>query len=403
MMTRVLAGSAEAGHPPEIADVAIAGAGPAGAWAAYLLARQGARVVVFDRSHPREKPCGGGITARALAIVRDAIPPASLPATRVRTARFVDAGNGRSVSVRLQGDGADSTLVVASRRSFDGMLLDAARRAGACLVADRVSHIERSGRRRTIHTAEGARCAADVIVGADGANSLVRRQLFRPFSRDRLSIATGYFAHGITSDEVVIEFVADPPGYIWSFPRPDHLAIGVCAQANAGVGAARLRERARQWMMAARLADDAPLTPYSWPIPSLPADDFQRLEVSGEGWLLAGDAAGLVDPITREGIFYALESARFAAEAIAGGRRVPEQYAERVRSELASELARAARFKAGFFRPRFTRLVLEALAESEPIRGVMADLIAGIQPYRGLRWRLLRTFEPRLAFGLFVR
>jgi flavin-dependent dehydrogenase len=85
-----------------------------------------------------------------------------------------------------------------------------------------------------LETSDGPRCAAFVI-GADGANSLVRRRVSQAFRRDQLSIATGYFARGVTSDEIVLELLSDPPGYIWSFPRPDHLAIGVCGQADAGV------------------------------------------------------------------------------------------------------------------------------------------------------------------------
>src|SRR6478672_3108275 len=69
-------------------DVAIVGAGPAGAHAAYVLARRGVRVTIFDGSHPREKPCGGGVTGRALALVADAIAPTAFPQTAIRSARF---------------------------------------------------------------------------------------------------------------------------------------------------------------------------------------------------------------------------------------------------------------------------------------------------------------------------
>src|SRR5260370_2208164 len=69
-------------------DVAIVGAGPAGARAAYGFARRGARVTIFDGSHPREKPCGGGVTGRALALVADAVDPAAFPRTVIRSARF---------------------------------------------------------------------------------------------------------------------------------------------------------------------------------------------------------------------------------------------------------------------------------------------------------------------------
>jgi flavin-dependent dehydrogenase len=113
----------------------------------------------------------------------------------------------------------------------------------------------------------------------------------------------------------------------------------------------------------------------------------------------------VVDAITREGIFFALLSAAFAADAIAGSRADGErQYAERMQSEVISELRRAARLQAAFFQPRFTRLLIDALRRSPPIRTVMADLIAGTQSYRGLKWRLARTLEvgyaARAAAGL---
>ena len=75
-------------------DVAIVGAGPAGAWTAFLLARAGARVALFDGSHPREKPCGGGVTGRALALVQPALARAVLHGVRVEAARFLDSARG---------------------------------------------------------------------------------------------------------------------------------------------------------------------------------------------------------------------------------------------------------------------------------------------------------------------
>src|SRR4030095_2041304 len=85
-------------------DVAIVGAGPAGAWAAYTLARNGARVTIFDPSHPREKPCGGGVTGLALSVVSDAIAPHDVAAGAIRTARFLDSPRGLSAVVPLAQD-----------------------------------------------------------------------------------------------------------------------------------------------------------------------------------------------------------------------------------------------------------------------------------------------------------
>jgi geranylgeranyl reductase family protein len=393
-----------------LSDVAIVGAGPAGAWAAYRLARRGACVTLIDPSHPREKPCGGGVTGRALALVASVLDGARFPACVIRSARFVDSTRAVSAAVRLETPLATSSsdpgrvgdLVVVSRTNFDGLLLAAARDAGATLLTARVTDVavEHDSGGVRIETTAGSTRAAHVI-GADGANSLIRRRLAGPFRRDQLSIATGYFAHGVTSDEIVIELVSDPPGYVWSFPRPTHLAIGICAQADGRVGAAALRAKALAWIHGSGIAAGARLEPYSWPIPSLAARDFDTLAISGRGWSLAGDAAGLVDPITREGIYFALLSAQWAADALASGDdQASTRYAERVRAGIGSELARAARFKAGFFRPRFTRLMIDALRHSAPIRHVMADLVAGCQPYAGLKWRLAKTLEFGLAWRL---
>jgi geranylgeranyl reductase family protein len=385
-----------------IDDVAIVGAGPAGAWAARCLAARGARVRLFDPSHPREKPCGGGVTGRALALVAGAIDASRLPASVIARARFTDARRGTSAVVPLEVDDVDDArrLIVVSRTDFDAAILDAAERAGASLVPARVTNVAVEPDGVCLDTTRGA-YRARFVIGADGANSLVRRRLSRPFSRAELSIATGYFAHGVTSDEIVIELTADPPGYIWSFPRPTHLAIGVCAQADTGVTAATLREQTAAWMTTTGIASGARLEPYAWPIPSLDVASLERLELAGHRWLLVGDAAGLVDPITREGIYFGLLSGQFAADALIAQQRA--EYDGQMRDEIVPELFRAARLKAGFFRPSFIALLMHALTRSAAIREVMADLIAGRQTYAGLKWRLLSTFEVGLAWRVLVR
>ena len=107
-----------------------------------------------------------------------------------------------------------------------------------------------------------------------------------------------------------------------------------------------------------------------------------------------------MDPITREGIFFALQSAGFAADALARGDRAAENFGSRLRDEIYPELRHAARLKNGFFRPPFIRLLMRALGQSQSVRNVMVDLVAGRQPYGTLRRRLLGTLELGLAWRL---
>jgi geranylgeranyl reductase family protein len=379
-------------------DVLVVGAGPSGSWTAQRLARAGARVAIVDGSHPREKPCGGGVTGRALELVEDALDSRVFGAVPIRGATF--AHQDRVASVDLDPDERTShpPLVVAGRQEFDAALLQAARDAGAEFMPLRAGAITREHGGWTIET-RTERLAASWIVGADGTNSLVRRSVSVPFPRAELSIASGFFVHGRSSREILVAFENDPPGYLWSFPRPDHLAVGICAQADRSTSQSLL-DATRRWIVR-HVGEDAPMQRYSWPIPSLGAAALERERSAGPQWLLVGDAAGLVDPITREGIYFALESANLAADAILSGSRVHDTYIERVRQNIHGELVRAARLKARFYQPRFIALLMTALTRSASIRRIMADLVAGRQSYEGLRRRLLKTLEWRLMLELF--
>jgi flavin-dependent dehydrogenase len=211
-------------------------------------------------------------------------------------------------------------------------------------------------------------------------------------------VAAGSYVDGADVSEIVIRFVDEPRGYLWSFPRPGHLAVGTCAQADVTTSAA-MHAITDAWLDAYPAAAHRPRRRYAWPIPSLSPRDLDTEQPSGARWMLLGDAAGLVDPITREGIYFALESGRLAAQALRNAADPARHYAAAVRDGMHDELRRAARLKTGFFRPRFTSLLVDALEHSAAIRDVMIDLVAGRQPYRGLKRRLLRTLE----FGLAAR
>src|SRR5450432_797000 len=271
--------------------VAVVGAGPAGALAARRLAKDGARVVVFDASHPREKPCGGGLTAKALRLLPEAPASDPLPVRRVDRCRF-DSGAGDAVEVRLS-----EPVGISSRRALDAWLLRRAVEAGAVHRPERVVHVDGEG---LVRTAGGRDETFDLVVGADGAGSLVRRTLLGATPTPRLMMAVGWFARG--DSEMVVRFTSDLQGYLWLFPRPGHVGVGLCAPL-ARVPTRQLWDRLESEVrraFPALLDEDAPR--YAHTIPSPTADPQSLLEVGGERWALLGDAAALADPITGEGI-----------------------------------------------------------------------------------------------------
>ena len=364
--------------------VAVVGAGPAGSLLAWHLAKDGASPTVFDASHPREKPCGGGLTAKALALLPPAPADDPLPARTVETCRF-ESGRGEEVGLALE-----RPVAIGARREVDAWLLRRATDAGARHVAERVVRVERGG---ALRTAAGRDERFDLIVGADGAGSLVRRTFLSATPPARLTMATGWFTPG--DAEMTIRFVPGLAGYAWLFPRPDHVGVGICAPLQAQPTrelVARLRTLAARAYPA--LADEEAPT-YAHTIPSPGTDASSIAEIAGEGWALVGDAAALADPITGEGIYYALRSACVLADTLRAGLGAA-RYPERVLADFGHELLKAVRLHARFYAPGFTRRLVHFASRSAAIRDVLGDLVLGDQGYVGLKRRLLWA-APRFA------
>jgi flavin-dependent dehydrogenase len=369
--------------------VAVVGAGPAGALTAYHLARDGARVSIFDPSHPREKPCGGGVTARAL----DLLPPAPasdpLPARWVGSCRF-ESGDGEAVDVALS-----RPVAVAARKDMDAWLLRRAAEAGAAHVAERVVDVDAKG---GLRTAAGREDRFDLVVGADGASSLVRRRLLGPVPPARLTMALGWFAPG--TSPMLVRFTPGLPGYLWLFPRPDHVGVGICAPLRA-VPTRQLASRLEAEVARAFPALVAPEgVGYAHTIPSPSADAASILEIAGERFALVGDAAALADPVTGEGIHYALRSAALLAETLRSG-APPATYARRALEAFGADLLKAAAIRDRFYAPGFTRRMVAYARASAGLREVLADLVLGDQGYVGLKRRLLRA-GPRFLWEAAV-
>jgi geranylgeranyl reductase family protein len=304
-------------------DVIVAGAGPGGATAAYFLGRAGRRVLVLEKERlPRYKPCGGGISAALL----EQFPFSFEPVFESRATEVVYSLSGETVTVPLAG----RPLRMVMRDSFDSFLLD---HAGAEVRAGRpVRNVREEADHVEAETADGGVFSAAYLIGADGANSAVARSLGL---RRGKAAAAAIEAEAPVPPEVLARFDGRPTflfggvrlGYLWIFPKRDHLSVGIGALLpRPGM----LQEKLRQAMAEQGIdLSGVPLRGHPLPI------NLRRKRISTARTLLVGDAAGLMDPLSGEGIRPAIKSGRMAAEAILAGR--PQGYAAAVEKHLGRE------------------------------------------------------------------
>ena len=362
--------------------IAVIGAGPAGAFAAERLARAGCKVLLLDEKLAWEKPCGGGITHKAL-VEYPFLGDGPVERNWVSSCELVSP-SGRRVHLPL-----DRPVAIFSRRILNGLLLERARTAGAEVLQERVTTITGSASAWNLQTRSEC-IPTSYIVLAAGARNPFRTQFSLPFSTQDLMATAGYHVSG-TASEMQVRFFSALDGYMWMFPRTDHYSAGICGKMS-GVTTAELRRRLEACLREQGVDfRGAPF--YSHLLPSPTASFLRRAPVSGPGWAMIGDAAGLVDPITGEGLYYALRSADLLSRALIAGQ--PERYPQWLRHDFLPELETAAGFVERFFRGRFAGApVLERMvqfaARSSCFRALLCDIFAGSQGYCGLRSRAYR-------------
>jgi geranylgeranyl reductase family protein len=372
-------------------EIAVVGAGPGGTWAAILLARQGHAVTLLDPQAPWEKPCGGGVTTRALE--RFEIFSGDLPRKRIDDITIY-FGDKNSVTIKPR-----HPLVIVSRKELAQYLLDEARRAGIRIVNERATQLRLEANRWQIRTKERV-LQADFLVGADGATSFVRRSLGTALAPQDLCITLGYYIPGDAPPGMKIFFVQSLEGYIWSFPRPNHISYGLISRSGPGRTA-----KAKDLLSKFIVADLGPEVLehaefYSAPVPSLGKKTWTNNVIAGDRWALVGDAAGLADPITGEGIYFAFRSAEILAETIAR----PGEYTKAVWNEIGDDLSRASamyrKFYTGqFLGADFRKRAVQLTRKSRTMQRIIDSFIAGSQPYAGLKKKLLFSM-PAVAWDL---
>jgi len=290
--------------------IAIIGGGLAGAFLALQLKDSGHQVSLFDPRAPWEKPCGGAVSAGVLNQF-PILGELSCGWHRPSNLKFLPSACEEDSFV-----GPQSTWLMVSRYDLNRAILEEALRTRTVsLTADRVNDIrlKRDGLHWLVRTACD-RHEFDVVVGADGVNSVVRKRLMGPFPPEHLSLAVGYMVRKAPLDEMLFRTYSDLLGYLWYLPRSDHASVGIVTRANATPVSDLWRRldafldrycpqgrKVRRWRAL---------------IPSAIKPGFWRSRCSGQNWALIGDAAGHVDPLTGIGIPYALASSTLVARAI---------------------------------------------------------------------------------------
>jgi flavin-dependent dehydrogenase len=379
----------------EANTIAIVGGGPAGAHAAASLAQADRRVLLFDEKLAWEKPCGGGITHKAL-LGWPFLHQATVDRRWVSKCQLV-APSGRQVGFPLK-----HPIAVFSRCVLNGFLLDRAARSGAEIIRERIIGLERATNHWRIRSVRSSWRAAYVVIAA-GVRNPFRQQLSQPFAPQDLMSTAGYYIPG-QSDIMHIRFLADLHGYIWLFPRKDHVSAGICGRMQAK-SAAELRRILEQSLAALGLAyKNAQF--YSHLLPALRAETLRRVPVSGDGWAMVGDAAGLVDALTGEGLYYAMGSAEVLSRALISNRA--DRYADLLRQHFLPELELAAEMSDLFYSGRWMgesvlERTIQFTAGSASFRRLLSDLFTGTQGYRDLRRRLYRILPAMLAESLISR
>jgi geranylgeranyl reductase family protein len=397
-------------------DLLIVGAGPAGSFAAELLAKGGVRVALFDgRPEGEPKACGGGVTAKALKAW-----PHLLNAVG-RTIDELDLYSPSSKRLHLL---LDEPFAIYSRLAFDCYLRDRARDAGAQVISEKISA------RKTKRTEAGWLLTSDngdgwtgsFLVGAEGANSGIAKKLVGPLPPSDMEVAFGYRAPLPANDvaPTVVAFLPGWVGYAWAFPRPDHISFGIATTQDAFehqplddllwqfmIGYYQQCEGAtvKFWQaenkspgserLEAHLRTTAER--YAARIPGLAAKTWDTRKTCGDDWALLGDAAGFADPVTGEGIYYALRSAELFAGAYLHGE--PLSYEAAWRADFGAELRRAAqmrrRFYGNFWGAPFTERMIEFARGHRGVKRVLGDLVAGEQGYVNLKKKLVKSaFRP---------
>ena len=386
-------------------DVIIVGAGPAGSAAALYAHRLGLNCILLDKAvFPRDKICGDALSGKSVRLMReldllDGLE--QLEGSEINRITFGSPSHSQ-FDVYLKGNKKNDHIkkgYVIPRKIFDNFLFEKADKVTETRQGFTVSDIvyqgnDISGVRGTNNEGHEEILEAPIIMGCDGANSIVARKLgLYEMDMENTAVAIRCYYEGVEglSDQIELHYVDEvKPGYFWLFPAGE-------GKANIGIGLskndAKKDDRTLRQIMdeivqsdyfRSRFGNAHPLEkPVGW---NLPLGRIQRKN-HGDGFMLLGDAAGLVDPFTGEGIGNAMVAAKFAAQVAHKAKnngdvseKAFKEYDQLVWNELGGELRTSTKLQSLARSSFLLNFVIDRAARNEEVQDIISGMLSNEIP-----------------------
>jgi len=370
--------------------VGIVGAGVGGSYLSYLLSKKGLDNIIFDFRAPHEKLCGGGVSYKTVAKfpIIDELP---CPRKVVWKSTFISPKD-RMVKVEFE-----KPVTIFNRRDLDYLLLKKAREYGAHFRKEKVHAFTLEGDHWRISTETGD-YIAEILVGADGALSRTRRKLKVPSMKGNYFFALQCFLD-VEKDFIIYKFFSDLEGYIWSFPRVDSLAVGIASKYYGRKNYNDMKEKLLYFIKRYYPEQTKRISLRGAYIPFFSAKKLQDVSICSKNWALIGDAASFVEPISGEGIYYAIYSAEILAECILKN-ELP-LYQQICMKHFGENLVKACQTFEYFYQAEFLETMVTMAEKSKPIRKILSEMVAGDIDYLSWKCRFRRNFFKILVDFIF--
>jgi geranylgeranyl reductase family protein len=370
-----------------IYDTIIVGAGPAGGTAAFFLGQAGQHVLVLEKENlPRYKTCGGGLSTDVLKQFPFSFDP--VLERRVTAVKYIL--EDQAVTIPIPGD----SMCMVMRDRFDAFILQHAH--ADIRQGTKVKGVEEKQDKVIVKTEGGEMLECKYLIAADGANSTVAHCVGL---RRKKILAAAIEVEASVPPEILKEYSETPMlvfgkvdhGYVWIFPKLDHLSIGIGGlHPKPGELQATLKETIARCGIG---LDGFPMRGHPVPV-------FRRWEpVMTKRTLLVGDAAGLVDPFTGEGIRFAINSGRLAAESILTGHS--ETYTRQVNRQIRFSHAIGTVLADSFF--GFPKIWFALAVRNPYATNAFVDMVSGRSSYPQVAFRLVATIPVYLFLKLIKR